>query len=87
MNKEQLLIKIVKAIDLLEEEKRNNKNQLQSIINLFIKTKEKIINNSLKYNDIRSSARMYVEMYNDYMNPMLNYLDEVGKDVDDYLRK
>ncbi|WP_268987521.1 hypothetical protein [Xenorhabdus bovienii] len=41
MNKEQLLIKIVKAIDLLEEEKRNNKNQLQSIINLFIKTKEK----------------------------------------------
>ncbi|MDE9545332.1 hypothetical protein [Xenorhabdus bovienii] len=87
MNKEQLLIKIVKAIDLLEEEKRNNKNQLQSIINLFIKTKEKIINNSLKYNDIRSSARMYVEMYNDYMNPILNYLDEVGKDVDDYLRK
>ncbi|MDE9545197.1 hypothetical protein [Xenorhabdus bovienii] len=87
MNKEQLLIKIVKAIDLLEEEKRNNKNQLQSIINLLIKTKEKIINNSLKYNDIRSSARMYVEMYNDYMNPMLNYLDEIGKDVDDYLRK
>ncbi|MDE9459737.1 hypothetical protein [Xenorhabdus bovienii] len=87
MDKEQLLIKIVKAIDLLEEEKRNNKNQLQSIINLFIKTKEKIINNSLKYNDIRSSARMYVEMYNDYMNPILNYLDEVGKDVDDYLRK
>ncbi|MDE9566347.1 hypothetical protein KKI93_20485 [Xenorhabdus bovienii] len=87
MNKEQLLIKIVKAIDLLEEEKRNNKNQLQSIINLLIKTKEKIINNSLKYNDIRSSARMYIEMYNDYMNPMLNYLDEIGKDVDDYLRK
>ncbi|MBD2786658.1 hypothetical protein ID858_18490 [Xenorhabdus sp. DI] len=87
MNKEQLLIKIVKAIDLLEEEKRNNKNQLQSIINFLIKTKENIINNSLKYNDIRSSARMYFEMHNDYMNPILNYLNEVGKDVDDYLRK
>ncbi|WP_338803667.1 hypothetical protein WDV76_16595 [Xenorhabdus griffiniae] len=87
MDKEILISEIDKAIEWMEKEKNNNKNQLQGMISLFEKTKVKIIKNELLRNEIRGSARMYVEMYNDYMNPMLNYLDYVEKNIDEFLKK
>ncbi|PHM69406.1 hypothetical protein [Xenorhabdus kozodoii] len=87
MDKEKLMSEIDKAIEWMEDEKKNNKNQLKVMIDLFKRTKEKIVKNELLRNEIRGSARMYVEMYSDYMNPMLNYLDYVEKNIDEFLKK
>ncbi|WP_445493700.1 hypothetical protein [Photorhabdus sp. SF281] len=88
MNKKTLLLEMENAIKLMENEKiNNNKGKLQAIIDLFERAKIRINNNNLKFNAIRGAARMYAEMYSDYMNPIPEYLYHVEKKMDKFLEE
>ncbi|MBC0853027.1 hypothetical protein [Pantoea stewartii] len=86
MNKNQV-VKILKdTLALIKNESLiNGKNKLSDIIEKYELTIQKIEDGTLKYNEIHNSVKAYLEIYNDYDNPLLFKMSDAEKAVSIYL--
>lgn len=86
MNKNQV-VKILKdTLALIKNESlMNGKNKLSDIIEKYELTIQKIEDGTLKYNEIHNSVKAYLEIYNDYDNPLLFKMSDAEKAVSIYL--
>ncbi|WP_205950403.1 hypothetical protein [Pantoea stewartii] len=86
MNKNQV-VKILKdTLELIKNESLiNGKNKLSDIIEKYELTIQKIEDGTLKYNEIHNSVKAYLEIYNDYDNPLLFKMSDAEKAVSIYL--
>lgn len=86
MEKNNLLNEIDKASVYIETIMNSeNKGGLKELIADLDKLKLKVVDNTLVNNPIRGFPRRYAEMYNDYLHPITDVLDNVEKSVDNYL--
>ncbi|WP_303848887.1 hypothetical protein [Apibacter mensalis] len=58
------------------------KIKLDFIINKYNKLKELILNNKLNTNIIKGSVRAYLDVFNDYDNPVLEQMSKMEKNID-----
>ncbi|KAA8993831.1 hypothetical protein FJU30_26445 [Affinibrenneria salicis] len=87
MKKNEVLIEIDKARAYIENVMINEKKGgLKELIDDLERLKSKITNNALVNNPLRGFPRRYAEMYNDYLHPITNFLDNIEKSVDSYLK-
>ena len=86
MNTNQV-VKILKdTLALIKNESLiNGKNKLSDIIEKYELTIQKIEDGTLKYNEIHNSVKAYLEIYNDYYNPLLFKMSDAEKAVSIYL--
>lgn len=86
--KKSEVIKILNDTLLLIKYEANNygKNKLDDIIRKYELTIKKIENESLDHNDIHNSVKSYLEIYNDYDNPLLFKMSDAEKAVSTYLK-
>jgi|APHig2749369809_1036254.scaffolds.fasta_scaffold16276_1 hypothetical protein len=86
--KKSEVIKILNDTLLLIKHETNNygKNKLDDVIKKYELTIKKIVNESLEHNDIHNSVKAYLEIYNDYDNPLLFKMSDAEKAVSTYLR-
>ncbi|KKW49239.1 hypothetical protein C1N58_05645 [Pantoea sp. SGAir0180] len=86
MNTNQV-VKILKdTLALIKNESLiNGKNKLSDIIEKYELTIQKIEDGTLKYNEIHNSVKAYLEIYNDYDNPLLFKMSDAEKAVSIYL--
>ncbi|MGX5108445.1 hypothetical protein ACWKYD_06535 [Enterobacter cloacae] len=86
MEKNNLLNEIDKASVYIENIMNSeNKGGLKELIADLDKLKLKVVDNTLVNNPLRGFPRRYAEMYNDYLHPITDVLDNVEKSVDSYL--
>ncbi len=86
MEKNNLLNKINKASVYIENIMNSeNKGGLKELIADLDKLKLTVIDNTLVNNPLRGFPRRYAEMYNDYLHPITDVLENVEKSVDRYL--
>ncbi|MCK7430519.1 hypothetical protein [Enterobacter chengduensis] len=86
MEKNNLLNEIDKASVYIENIMNSeNKGGLKELIVDLDKLKLKVVANALVNNPLRGFPRRYAEMYNDYLHPITDVLDNVEKSVDSYL--
>jgi len=80
-------VKILKdTLALIKNESLiNGKNKLSDIIEKYELTIQKIEDGTLKYNEIHNSVKAYLEIYNDYDNPLLFKMSDAEKAVSIYL--
>ncbi|KGD84730.1 hypothetical protein C7434_4334 [Pantoea sp. PNA 14-12] len=86
MNTNQV-VKILKdTLALIKNEALiNGKNKLSNIIEKYELTIQKIEDGTLKYNEIHNSVKAYLEIYNDYDNPLIFKMSDAEKAVSIYL--
>ncbi|MDF7785474.1 hypothetical protein P4910_08145 [Pantoea stewartii] len=86
MNTNQV-VKILKdTLALIKNESLiNGRNKLSDIIGKYELTIQKIEDGTLKYNEIHNSVKAYLEIYNDYDNPLLFKMSDAEKAVSIYL--
>lgn len=86
MDKNELLSEIDKASNYVAALMNSEgKRGLKVFIDDLNKLKGKVLANDLVNNPLRGLARRYAEKYNDYLNPITDFLDKIEKSVDDYL--
>lgn len=86
MNKKQV-IKILEdtLYEIKKEATVQKKGELGNIIKKYEKTLIYIESDSLKYNEIHNSVKAYLEVYNDYENPLLYKMSDAEMSVEQYL--
>ncbi|NTX79436.1 hypothetical protein FCL49_11050 [Serratia proteamaculans] len=77
-----VLEKLREIINALEKENNNN---LENITNEYRKTISEIVNGTLSYNLIHNSVKAYLEIYNDYDNPLLYTMSDAEELVSRHL--
>ncbi|TDB42671.1 hypothetical protein [Photorhabdus khanii] len=86
MDKKIVLNILNSTLDALEKEKElYDKHDLMNIINKYKSVIEKISNDIIEYNAIHNSVRAYLEIYNDYDNPLLYKMSDAEEAVSEYL--
>ncbi|MBC8955051.1 hypothetical protein [Xenorhabdus sp. PB62.4] len=85
-NKEliSLVKKIISDLELLVELRQEN--HLSSIITLYKKTLLSLESGELKANIVKNMTRGYLEIYNDYDNPVLNLMYTCEKELDKHIK-
>ncbi|MFS7241012.1 hypothetical protein AB6849_11920 [Serratia proteamaculans] len=79
------LREIINALGKENKNKNKNKNNLENIINEYRKTTSEIVNGTLSYNLIHNSVKAYLEIYNDYDNPLLYTISDAEELVSRHL--
>ena len=86
MNKNKVLEILKKALlAIREEEILYNKVKLKDIEHKYVKVISSIENDTLTYNEINNSVKAYLEVYNDYDNPLLYEMSDAEESVSEYL--
>ncbi|MGK3115388.1 hypothetical protein [Candidatus Pantoea formicae] len=86
MNKNKVLEILKKALlAIREEEILYNKVKLKDIEHKYVKVISSIENDTLTYNEINNSVKAYLEVYNDYDNPLLYEMSDAEEAVSEYL--
>ena len=86
MEKNNLLNEIDKTSVYIDKIMNSeNKGGLKELIADLDKLKLKVVDNTLVNNPLRDFPRRYAEMYNDYLHPITDILDNIEKSVDSYL--
>ncbi|HIC2038399.1 hypothetical protein ABG794_00730 [Enterobacter soli] len=86
MEKNNLLNEIDKTSVYIDKIMNSeNKGGLKELIADLDKLKLKVVDNTLVNNPLRGFPRRYAEMYNDYLHPITDILDNIEKSVDSYL--
>lgn len=67
---------------IAELQQWQNTNELDFIIDKYIDLKLKVESGVLKVNSIKGSVRAYLEVYNDYENPLLGIMRYVEDEVE-----
>ena len=77
--KEQL----IKDIDFIIKSLNSiDKMKLNFIVNKYNKLKELILNDRLHTNVIKGSVRVYLDVFSDYENPILEKMSKLEKKID-----
>jgi hypothetical protein len=86
MKKKETLDILMKTLSDLEKEKAVfHKIDLNDIIDKYKKTIHEIEMDTLTYNEIHNSVKAYLEIYNDYDNPLLYQMSDAEETVEHYL--
>ncbi|WP_241607666.1 hypothetical protein [Rosenbergiella epipactidis] len=86
MKKKEILNILRETLSYLEREKVVfHKVELNDIIDKYKKTILGIEIDALVYNEIHNSVKAYLEMYNDYDNPLLYQMSDAEEAVENYL--
>ncbi|MCP9269130.1 hypothetical protein M5U04_13800 [Xenorhabdus sp. XENO-1] len=86
MNSNELISLVEKIISDLESlAELRQENHLSSIITLYKKTLLSLESGELKVNIVKNMTRGYLEIYNDYDNPVLNLMYTCEKELDKYI--
>ncbi|MBN7124829.1 hypothetical protein BSU01_24510 [Erwinia billingiae] len=86
MKKKETLDILMKTLSDLEKEKAVfHKIDLNDIIDKYKKTIHEIEMDTLTYNEIHNSVKAYLEIYNDYDNPLLYQMSDAEEAVEHYL--
>jgi len=86
MTKPEVLIILNKTLDDIKKERSvHRKMDLCDIIAKYEKTINEIKMNTLQYNEIVNSVKAYLEIYNDYDNPLLYKMSDAENAVKEYL--
>ncbi|MEB6533648.1 hypothetical protein MXM51_03670 [Pantoea stewartii] len=86
MNTNQVMKILKDTLELIKNESLiNGKNKLSDIIEKYELTIQKIEDGTLKYNEIHNSVKAYLEIYNDYDNPLIFKMSDAEKAVSIYL--
>jgi hypothetical protein len=78
-----LIKKIISDLELLVELRQEN--HLNSIITLYKKTLLSLESGELKRNLVKNMTRGYLEIYNDYDNPVLSLMYTCEKELDKHI--
>ncbi|PIJ46461.1 hypothetical protein [Tatumella sp. OPLPL6] len=86
MKKKELLNILRETLSYMEREKVvYHKAELSDIIDKYKKTILGIEIDALAYNEIHNSVKAYLEIYNDYDNPLLYQMSDAEEAVENYL--
>lgn len=78
---------LIDALLLIKQEASGHgKSKLNDIIKKYELTIKKLEDDNLKHNEIHNSVKAYLEIYNDYDNPLLFKMSDAEKAVSTYLK-